>query len=63
MRFKSGFGSMSEKLDLRSKCYRCHKMVKPYEVIPNRDDINRKTRNTHSCSGCNGIAFYKILAP
>jgi hypothetical protein len=54
---------MSEKLDLRSKCYRCHKMVKPYEVIPNKDDINRKTRNTHSCSGCNGIAFYKILAP
>jgi hypothetical protein len=52
-----GFGSMSEELGLESECYKCNAMVKPHEVIPNKDNIKRKTAYTHSCSGCIGIVF------
>ena len=52
---------MSEELDLESECYKCNAMVNPYEVITNKNNINRKTAHTHSCSGCIGIVFSQML--
>ena len=54
----SGFGSVSEELDLESRCYQCQAMIKPYEVIPKRKDIKIKTKKRHSCSGCHGMCSY-----
>ena len=45
---------MSEEIGLKSICYQCQSMIEPFEVIPRRIGVYRKTRKTHSCTGCNG---------